>query len=339
MARRAAKSSRSSGAAPVSSVTVVSGLIRGPDEVDALKVKLSIWDTEITMRADGAELGNWPTESVDMRPLDGTSYEFVAEGDLLIFTPDDPDEFGRHPMVAGGVKLPGGRKARRSKNQKAKTADNGQVELAWDQSSAEEERLVKKRAKGATAKAPKQRTSEAPKTKSAKPRRSERRAAAASYDAAVARTADPVVPDPIERAAPKQIVPEAIPTDTAAPEAVAPAPSPAVPREKKTREKVPRQKKTREKVPREKVARQPKIRKERTPVEDRYRRLKELRHQGWMFSLDKARQFDLFGLDRVPVNEALRGQEHQHTWDHRVAPSGGPGRYICTICGEIRRKA
>jgi hypothetical protein len=57
----------------------------------------------------------------------------------------------------------------------------------------------------------------------------------------------------------------------------------------------------------------------------------------WIRALDLARRYDFLGLDRVPVNESLRGQEHQHTWDHRVAPSSGPGKYICTICGEIRR--
>ena len=57
----------------------------------------------------------------------------------------------------------------------------------------------------------------------------------------------------------------------------------------------------------------------------------------WIRTLDTARHHDFFGLDRVQINEDLRGQVHEHTWDHRVAPKAGPGKHICTICGRIRR--
>ena len=57
----------------------------------------------------------------------------------------------------------------------------------------------------------------------------------------------------------------------------------------------------------------------------------------WIRALDVARKYDTFGLDRVPIDESLRGREHQHTWDHRVAASSGLGKHICTICGAIRR--
>lgn len=62
------------------------------------------------------------------------------------------------------------------------------------------------------------------------------------------------------------------------------------------------------------------------------------RHRTWIRAIDFARQYDLFGLDRVPINLSQRDDpNHSHTWNHRVAPTGGPGRYLCTICGAIRR--
>ncbi|MEA2010534.1 MAG: hypothetical protein U9N78_07510, partial [Actinomycetota bacterium] len=57
----------------------------------------------------------------------------------------------------------------------------------------------------------------------------------------------------------------------------------------------------------------------------------------WLRSLDVARRYDLLGLDRVPIDESNRGEEHEHTWDHRVAATSGAGKHICTICGKIRR--
>ena len=63
-----------------------------------------------------------------------------------------------------------------------------------------------------------------------------------------------------------------------------------------------------------------------------------LRHRAWMGAIDFARQYDLFGLDRVQVTPEQRlDPTHSHTWNHRVAPTSGPGRYVCTICGAIRR--
>lgn len=61
------------------------------------------------------------------------------------------------------------------------------------------------------------------------------------------------------------------------------------------------------------------------------------RRRAWIWLLDMARRRDLFGLDRVPIDEGLRGEEHEHTWDHRVAAGGGLASHVCTICGKIRR--
>jgi len=56
----------------------------------------------------------------------------------------------------------------------------------------------------------------------------------------------------------------------------------------------------------------------------------------WIWLLDTARRRDLFGLDRVPIDERLRGGEHQHTWDDRVATGSGLASHVCTMCGKIR---
>ncbi|MCL1597674.1 MAG: hypothetical protein M3094_00710, partial [Actinomycetia bacterium] len=56
----------------------------------------------------------------------------------------------------------------------------------------------------------------------------------------------------------------------------------------------------------------------------------------WIGVLDKARRYDVLDLDRVPTDKRLRGFEHQHTWDHRVARREGFASHVCTICGGIR---
>ena len=56
----------------------------------------------------------------------------------------------------------------------------------------------------------------------------------------------------------------------------------------------------------------------------------------WIRALDIARRYDLFDLDRVPTDKRLRGSEHQHTWDHRVARPDGFASHVCTICGKVR---
>ncbi len=52
--------------------------------------------------------------------------------------------------------------------------------------------------------------------------------------------------------------------------------------------------------------------------------------------LDAARHNDLFNLERVPIDESLRGSEHEHSWEHRVATDSGLASRVCTICGKIR---
>jgi hypothetical protein len=60
------------------------------------------------------------------------------------------------------------------------------------------------------------------------------------------------------------------------------------------------------------------------------------RSRAWLATLDQARQYDLFGLDRVPVTRRMRQEAaHKHTWDHRVS-AGFASRHVCTICGKLR---
>jgi len=60
------------------------------------------------------------------------------------------------------------------------------------------------------------------------------------------------------------------------------------------------------------------------------------RTRPWIRVLDMARHNRLFGLDRVPIDESLRGLQHEHSWEHRVATRSGLASHVCTICGKLR---
>jgi hypothetical protein len=268
------------------SLVVFSGSLRSPDEPDALSVKLSIRDSQITMHADDMELGSWPATAVDVRRFGGRAFEFSAEGDRLIFTPDDPAAFDDHPIVGGHDADTGGRKRRKSR----KKSDEAEPKLAWDQDSPEEERY----ARGGTGQEP-------PKQRRRKPSRRDRKAAAEPVGAEptgadVVAVAPPVAPLMIEPSS-EDRQPE---TD---------GESSGGRRARKSPE----------------------------PDDVGFREPKARSNRAWIRALDLARKYDTFGLDRVPIDESLRGQEHQHTWDHRVAATSGLGKHICTICGAIRR--
>ena len=263
-----------------------SGSLRSPDEPDALSVRLSIRDTEITLHADGTQLGSWPAAAVGVRRFDATAFEFTAEGDRLFFTPDDPAAFGDSPIVGRQVADSGGRKSRKSK----KRPDEAEPNLAWDQDSPEEE----PHARQGTAQ-------ESPKDRPGKRSRRRRRATAESVGAEPARLdAVPVPPSS-----------ESGPIDAASDDAESAtgAESTAGRRRRESPE----------------------------PDDTQSRESRAKSNGAWIRALDLARKFDTFGLDRVPIDTSLRGQEHQHTWDHRVAATSGLGKHICTICGAIRR--
>lgn len=212
------------------SITLLSGSLRSPDETDALTVELTISDLDVTMHTEDTELGSWPLSAVTIKSIDATSFEFLAEGDVLILTPDDPSVLATHSLVTGAMPDAENRKDRKQKKRTAK------AELK-KQPKKKPSRREKREPKPASQRKP-------PKEKPPKPSRRERKAASTTHT----RKSDGV----------------------------------------------------------------------------------------WLRTLDNARRYDVLGLNRVQVDEDLRGHEHEHTWDHRVASTSGAGNHICTICGKFR---
>ena len=267
-------------------VAVFSGSLRSPHEIEALIVVLGIRDGEITMHTGETELGRWPAAAVDLRRLGATAFEFTAEGDRLIFTPDEPDTFGDSPIVVGQDADTGNRKRRRSK----KRSDEAEPKVVWEQDSLEEQRPAVRE--------PKQEP-----TKGRARKRSQRHRKAATESAGSEHDSlnvAPVVPPPV-------LAPVDATADSVRPGAE--STTLVGRREGQTSE----------------------------ADDARSAKPKKTSNGMWIRALDVARKYDTFGLDRVPIDESLRGREHQHTWDHRVAASSGLGKHICTICGAIRR--
>ena len=236
---------------PLGLPTLVTGSIRNPSEDEALAVTMSINATGFALHADDVALGSWATDEVEIVPLGDRAFEFVAEGDRLIFVPDDLDAFLRKVFPEQAPR-------RRKRKPAPPAADERPAE-----------------APGA---------SEAPATSSAP-------------DAAVAATPTSEPSPPKAKPKPKRTRKVQVSKLQLRRKAAEPAPAYELPNEK--------------------------------PVAEY--------HDGrWIRTLDSARRYGLFGLDRVPVDEKLRGQEHRHTYDHRAAATSGPGKHICTICGKVR---
>ena len=371
MPRRGAKAPSAETRPTGDSVTVVSGSIRTADDPAALSVKLSVWDTEVTMRVDGVELGNWAVSDVGIRAIDSTSFEFVAEGDQLVFTPDDLAAFAASSLVKGRGSGGGRRNRRKSKKDEAAPPA---VVVADSSSPAQDRRATRRTPEEPRPSKPSRRE-----RKAAEREQAERVAAELTADASSSpapRKATTVrqeaVPTPIgdvgvvsaaivdgntvtaaeppginipafskpapEPVAEQESVVVPAPAELLDPEPVEPPEPVELPAQELlgVPEKPLRQRKSllrrtaREEVPDEALPDEPMSDEPEETGKDQPNRM-------WIRALDMARKYDFLGLDRVPVNESLRGQEHQHTWDHRVAPSSGPGKYICTICGEIRR--
>ncbi|NND02847.1 MAG: hypothetical protein HKN91_08670 [Acidimicrobiia bacterium] len=323
-----AKTSRSSNGPGVGAVSVVSGSIRTAEDPTALDVKISIWDTEVTMRADGAELGHWPAQAVTVTPIDAFTFEFIAEGDRLVFTPNDPDEFKQLPIVAGSSK---GKRKRRSKGSDKKAP--AAPALRWDEESQAELDLRKRRTKTEKQKEP--RPSRQERKSAARKAQQERavRVPVVDHDNAVSKAPKPVRREPAPSHEP------VVKADFAVDTFEAPVERPAKER-KPLREKVTKPRQAREVKSPIGNLRKPRLPKRQKPDTNGHSRIADLRHRAWISSLDYARQFDLFGLDRVPVHLEQRDDpNHQHTWDHRVAPAGGPGSFICTLCGAFKKRS
>lgn len=318
---------------------MVAGSIRAPDDASALQVKLSIWDSAITMRADGAELGHWPLNAVVIRPIDSMTFEFVAEGDRLVFYPDNPDEFAALPVVAGANGQKRRKRAKKSKTAKESAGQPAVQQLRWDESTEAEAQLRERQLRAA------QRTR---KQAAAEQSRRERKAARSrmapetetassspvSRDRVATAAASPPPSKATEKSAkkPRKTRRPVSPPPSAAKPAAAAAPDPAPASPPPTQRSRP------PKVKRPSKRRAPRQAWSAARLQPAKEKLEEARHRTWIGLIDLARRYDVFGFDRVPVSAELRREpEHSHTWNHRVAPTSGPGKYICTICGAFRR--
>ncbi len=254
--------------------TVVSGSIQASDESDALKVELDFSSGRVTMHADGAEIGSWPSEAVSIDAIDSITFSFVAEGDRLIFSPDDPGAFGIVPLVEADAE-PVGKRSRRKSKRKTAAKESPAIE----------------RESAAPATEPAKKPTTKPAKKPAK-KGSRKKQGRSSRKLSGGTDKDPVGKPDRDRASAK-------PASAVVAPGVAGGSS--------------------------------------TGKANEASRAKEKKTGMWIRTLDTARRHDFFGLNRVQINEELRGQVHEHTWDHRVAPKAGPGKHICTICGRIRR--
>lgn len=291
MPRRKAKASRvedgSTGGTPLE----FAGTLRSPGDPDALSVTIGLRDSEITMCADEAQLGRWNSAAVEFRRFGKTAFEFTAEGDRLIFTPDDPLAFGDSPFMGDHNIDANGRDGRQKKKQK-KSEKRAKAKLTRNRSSRDDQRSVERKARQA---AKKRRTWK-------RSRRHRRTHAEPAVDESTtidgAPTSEPEAPESVGTTS-NGMASEAGTPPTGGRRA---GESPEVNDGPSTN-------------------------------------LTERINGAWIRTLDVARRYDAFGLDRVPIDTSLRGREHQHTWDHRVAATSGLGQHICTICGSVRRKA
>lgn len=289
LSRKKAGASRSESGSNEVAKLVASGTIRSADEADALSVEITIDETDIAMRYGEVELGKWPTSAVRVRRIDQTAFEFTAEGDRLIFVPDDPAAFGASPIVGRTPEEDNTRKKRRAKKKPKATKSGHRSRRTPSQEDRGEHPDP---------------TTEAAQEDVPTLQPLDDREEAVSADGTDVALAPSITPDLHTE-----------PSDDA--EGADESASSETHRWIRWR----RGGKEERSEPDEATPEEPDDGLNRT----------------WLRALDVARRYDLFGLDRVPIDETERGQEHEHTWDHRVATSSGAGSRICTICGKIRR--
>ncbi len=241
---------------------VVAGTIRSPGERESLEVMLSMRGGHVSLHSEKLELGSWPESGVEITPIDATSFAFTAEGDRMIFRPDDVISFSEE-LAARTMAMP--------------------------------------------APAP------APRDTTPSRTRGWRRTKAAD---AAAREAGP------DARVPADARPEttAATTPTKAPTTV----PPGTPKAKRSMPSVS--------MPRLSV---PKVSSSKAERSARGRP-GEQRPSLWLRSIDTVRAYGWFSLDRVPVYEDQRGQDHDHTWNHRAVATSGLSRHVCTICGKVK---
>jgi hypothetical protein len=231
---------------------VVAGTIRSPGERESLEVVLSMRDGHVSLHSEKLELGSWPESGVEITPIDATSFAFTAEGDRMIFRPDDVISFSEE-LGARTMAMP----------------------------------------------AP------APAPRDTAPSRTRGRRSTKGTDAAA------------RDAGPDARVPADARPETAAATTPTKSPTTVPPATPKGRRSVP-------KVSSSKAGRSARS------------RSGEQRPGLWLRSLDTVRAHGWFSLDRVPVYEDQRGQDHDHTWNHRAVATSGLSRHVCTICGKVK---
>ncbi len=213
--------------------TTASGVIRIPGETEPLNVEITMDARSVAMRSGDLELGSWHPDEVTISRRDPWTFVFLAEGDRLVFVPDDAKAFAAHPLTRG-LKVTDSsskpRKLRIPKVPKVRIVPKGRSTVSSD----EPERRVQPLRKPA-------------------------------LEIRQIRTITPRGSQPESKS--------------------------------KTSDKTA---------------------------------------TAWIRTIDTAREYGLFGLDRVPVTAAQRGLEHQHTYNHGAAARSGLGKHLCTVCGKIR---
>jgi hypothetical protein len=289
-------------------VATFAGLLLLQEDAEGLTVALRVTESRVTLRSGRSELGAWPASGVSITSTGGGRFEFLAEGDLLIFVPDDLSSFESNPLISALAPLPPPKRWRiRSQKAASPSEDSPAPMFAADE--------PKRRAKTRRNK-PEAATREA--ATPSHPEEESKRKVGLRRSRPDAEAAQDASAGPQEETKPKRKVrirrTDSKPATGQAPEHAIPAQAP-----KAERPGAP---------PAADIP--PDLR----PASAG--RILSRRRQAWLATIDQAREFDLFGLDRVPVTKKMRqGRTHKHTWDHRVS-AGFASRHICTICGKVR---
>lgn len=301
---------------PMERPAVFAGALRDPNESGSLSVTLSVWSDQIVMHNDDVELGEWPRESVRIIPLDSTSYEFLAEGDRLLFVPDD--------RVAFASVATTGTSTTSSQTTKKRTKVNP---TATPKATKPVKAKRSRKATAASRPSKREKAKTPPKPKPASSKTAAVVAASTGVSDALSST---------KRRMKRARTPQrGIDTGPVSPTTQEVRPSGAVAGNAASVQAAAAHTRTRKAM----TLRVPSLRRGRSATTAPAATTSAgagTRPKRWIKLIDAVRVYSVFGLDRVPVDVSLRGAEHQHTWDHRAAAPSGPSKHICTICGRLK---
>ncbi len=288
-------------------VATFAGLLLLQEDAEGLTVALRVTESRVTLRSGRSELGAWPASGVSITSTGDGRFEFLAEGDLLIFVPDDLSSFEGNLLISALAPLPPPKRWRIRSQKVASSAEDSPAPMFAAEEPKRKARTSRNKPEAAAPEAATPSDAGEESQRRVGLRRS-RPDAEAAQEASVA---------PQEESKPKRKIrirrTDSKPAAGQAPEHAIPAQAPKSERPVAPTADIP-----------------PDLR----PASAG--RILSRRRQAWLATIDQARQFDLFGLDRVPVTKKMRqGRTHKHTWDHRVS-AGFASRHICTICGKVR---